>query len=68
MSKERELLDTRGAAAYVKALPNYLEKLRCKGGGPVYVKRNGMVRYDLADLDTWLNAGKRRSTSESVAA
>lgn len=63
--ERRPPLDTVAAAAYAGAKPNYLEKLRCTGGGPVFIKRNGMVRYDPDDLDAWLEAGKRRSTSET---
>ena len=61
--KERRVpLDTPDAAAYLNVLPNYLEKLRCNGDGPVFIKRNGLVRYDPDDLDAWIEAGKRRST------
>jgi Helix-turn-helix domain len=63
--ERRPPLDTTAAATYTGAKPNYLEKLRCTGGGPVFIKRNGMVRYDPDDLDAWLEAGKRRSTSET---
>jgi hypothetical protein len=58
----RQPLDTLGAAAYLNVLPSYLERLRCNGDGPVFVKRNGLVRYDCDDLDTWFEAGKRRFT------
>jgi hypothetical protein len=67
MSKEtkerRPPLDTPAAADYLNVLPSYLERLRCTGDGPVFVKRSGLIRYDPDDLDTWLNAGKRQSTS-----
>jgi hypothetical protein len=66
--KRRPLFDTMDAAIYIDARPNYLEKLRCNGGGPVFIKRNGLVRYDPDDLDAWLNAGKRTSTSGVRAA
>jgi hypothetical protein len=62
--ERRQPLDTPGAAAYLNVLPNYLEKLRCNSGGPVFIKRNGLVRYDPDDLDSWIEAGKRRSTSD----
>lgn len=61
--ERRPPLDTKAAAVYVNTEPNYLEKLRCTGGGPVFIKRNGMVRYDPDDLDAWLDAGKVASTS-----
>jgi len=60
----RPPVDVRGAAAYTGFGEGYLSKLRCIGGGPVFIKRNGVVRYDLADLDAWLESGKRKSTSD----
>jgi choline dehydrogenase-like flavoprotein len=60
----RPPLDTKEAAIYTNTRPNYLEKLRCLGGGPVFIKRKGAVRYDPDDLDAWLEAGKRKSTSD----
>jgi hypothetical protein len=63
--ERRPPLNTNAAATYVGTTRNYLEKLRCSGGGPLFIKRNGMVRYAPDDLDTWLDAGKRRSTADS---
>ncbi|MCK1304712.1 MULTISPECIES: hypothetical protein [unclassified Bradyrhizobium] len=63
--EHRPPVDVKGAATYTGFGEGYLNKLRCKGGGPVYLKRNGVVRYDLDDLDDWLAAGKRKSTSDS---
>ena len=68
VKERRPPLDTPAAAIYTNTKPNYLEKLRCTGGGPVFIKRNGFVKYDPDDLDAWLEAGKRRSTSETEAA
>jgi hypothetical protein len=65
--EHRPPVDVKGAAAYTGYGEGYLNKLRCTGGGPVYIKRNGTVRYDLNDLDAWLSAGKVRSTSEAAA-
>ncbi|WP_051334340.1 hypothetical protein [Bradyrhizobium sp. Ai1a-2] len=63
----RPPVDVKGAAVYTGFGEGYLNKLRCTGGGPVYIKRNGTIRYDLDDLDAWLSAGKVRSTSEVAA-
>lgn len=60
----RPPLDTTAAGAYVGMSRNYLEKLRLTGAGPVFIKRVGVVRYDPDDLDAWLEAGKKRSTSD----
>jgi hypothetical protein len=59
----RPPVDTQGAAIYTGLAESYLTKIRCTGGGPVFIKRNGVVRYDLDDLDAWLEAGKLASTS-----
>ncbi|PAY06647.1 DNA-binding protein [Bradyrhizobium sp. UFLA03-84] len=64
VKERRAPLDTAAAAIYTGTRPNYLEKLRCTGGGPLYIKRKGAVRYDPDDLDAWLEAGKRKSTSD----
>ena len=68
VKERRPPLNTRDAAAYIGARPNYLEKLRCTGSGPIFIKRNGLVRYDPDDLDAYLAAGKRRSTSDAQVA
>ena len=46
----RPPIDTKAAAIYTGSKPNYLEKLRCTGGGPVFIKRKGVVKYDPDDL------------------
>ncbi len=67
-TKERRApINTKEAAAYLGFTPNWLEKLRVMGGGPAYLKRGSAVRYFPDDLDSWLEAGKRRSTSQEVA-
>lgn len=57
-------LTVKEAADYLRCHPNTLGKLRTKGGGPVYYKKFGRVIYDTADLDRWMNEGKRTSTSD----
>jgi hypothetical protein len=61
--ERRPPLDTAAAAIYTGTTRGHLEKLRCTGGGPIYIKRGGLVRYDPDDLDAWLDAGKIASTS-----
>ncbi len=64
------LLSTAEAAAQLGLSPGYLKTLRVTGGGPVFVKLGGTrrVAYDPADLDAWVQASKRRSTSDQGAA
>jgi len=53
------------AAAYVGLSPSTLAKMRLRGDGPAYAKAGPrVVVYDLADLDSWLDGRKRRSTSD----
>ena len=42
-----------------------LETLRCRGGGPVFVKLNKKVRYTRRALLEWLASASRSSTSDS---
>lgn len=53
-------------AVFVLALsPRTLEALRLKGGGPPYIALTPRaVRYRRADLDAWIDARKRTSTSD----
>lgn len=62
----RPPIDTVAAAVYAGVTEGYLNKLRVTGGGPLFIKRNGLVRYDPGDLDAWLEAGKINSTSQSA--
>jgi excisionase family DNA binding protein len=61
------LFSTSVAASYLGLSPSYLNKLRCTGGGPYFVKLGRRVLYRKADLDSWLEACRRRSTSEQEA-
>jgi len=55
------------AASYVGLSPSTLAKMRLRGDGPIYSKAGPrVVIYDKADLDMWLEAQKRRSTSEVI--
>ena len=61
----QRLLNTVEASAYCGSSASTFEKLRLNGGGPVYSKIGRRVVYRLADLDEWLAANRRRSTSDS---
>ncbi len=63
------LLRTADAARYCGFSKSTLEKLRCYGGGPAFVRRGRSVFYDVHDLDDWLASLNRfHSTSEADAA
>jgi len=60
---QRGLLDVREAAAYVGLSKSTLDKMRCFGTGPRYIKlTSAAVRYDPSDLKEWIAA--RRSSPE----
>lgn len=64
----RPPIDVKAAAVYTGFGESYLNKLRCKGGGPVFIKHAGTVRYTPDDLDAWLASLKRNSTAAPQAA
>lgn len=59
----RGMLRTEGAARYTGLSVSTLEKLRLTGGGPIYCQPTRTVLYDPDDLDRWLTAHRRSSTS-----
>jgi hypothetical protein len=64
----RQLYDTQTAAEYLGNLkPNTLEGWRVQGVGPRYVKCGRLVRYNVTDLDAYLESRVRSSTSQRAA-
>ena len=59
-----ELLRTASAAAVAGLSASTLNKLRCTGGGPAFLKLGRAVRYKRDDLEDWLDSQRIRSTSE----
>lgn len=54
-------------AAHLLGLsPRTLEKHRCDGTGPIYRKLGGRVVYTVVDLQAWIDAAARLSTSEAA--
>lgn len=60
-------LDTREAALFTNHPEPTLETPRCRGGGPVFIKRGKKVLYTRRALLEWLRAGERTSTSDPSA-
>lgn len=59
-------LDTRNAALYLGLKEKTLAMMRGSGTGPKFIKR-GRVFYFKEDLDAWLNAqGRFTSTAQSL--
>lgn len=63
----KDMLDVNGAASYLRLAKQTLNKLRSVGGSPPYYKAGRRVLYDRAELDRWLDARRRRSTSDQGA-
>ncbi|OWV82708.1 helix-turn-helix domain-containing protein [Rhizobium sp. R693] len=64
MQSTLSFLETTEAAALCRLSKQYLEKLRCTGGGPIFVKLGRRVRYRPADIQAWSEANRRTSTSD----
>lgn len=58
---------TTEAARLLGLSPRTLEKHRCDGTGPIYHKLGGRVVYIMTDLQAWIEAAARHSTSEAAA-
>lgn len=61
---ESEFLKTKEAAAFYRRSPAFLEKKRCEGGGPRYIKCGRSILYRRSDLEAWLKDREFTSTSE----
>jgi hypothetical protein len=57
-------LDDKAAAARTGLSTKTLANWRWAGTGPPYYKLGGRVLYDRDDLDVWLAARRRTSTSD----
>ncbi len=65
----KRLLDVREAAARLGLSKSTLDKMRCSGRGPRYIRATDRaVRYDPADLAAFADGRRRRSTSEEAIA
>ena len=56
------------AANYLGLAVSTLNKRRVTGDTPAFVKLGRRVLYDSKDLDEWLAAHRRRSTSDAARA
>ena len=50
----RELVGSPGAARYIGVQPQTLANWRYLGKGPRYYRVGQLVKYDVRDLDRWL--------------
>ncbi len=61
---QKDFLTTRQAAELLGLKPNTLEIWRLRGTGPKFCKFSRAVRYRLTDLETYIQARTRTSTSQ----
>jgi excisionase family DNA binding protein len=54
------------AAHYLGLSKAFLDKARCRGDGPTYLKLGSRVRYRREALDEWLRAHERQNTSQAA--
>jgi len=63
-----KLLNTHEAAEFLGGFkPKTLECWRTRGEGPPYRKIGRLVKYDESDLLSFIESGKRHSTSQVAA-
>lgn len=63
-----ELLNSREAADVLRLSVPTLERMRCQGTGPPFIKlgsgKRARVVYRRGDLDAWIASMRHQSTSE----
>lgn len=59
------LVKEREAAEHLGVSVRTLQKWRLQGNGPRFVKLGHAVRYDSEDLEIYIDASRRRSTSDT---
>lgn len=64
-TNDNRLLTNDEACARLAVSRSYLPKLRVYGGGPPFLKLGRAIRYRPGDLDAWLAASARSSTSDT---
>jgi hypothetical protein len=63
-----EALGERDAARIVGLSPATLSTLRCRGGGPPFLRLGRAIRYRVSDLRAWRDARLVTSTADTSTA
>lgn len=63
-----QLYRTPDAAKRLSLSESSLEKMRCAGNGPAFVRLGRAVAYRESDLEAWVAANTCRNTSEIAEA
>ena len=61
-------LRVREAAAHLSLSKSTLDKMRVRGGGPLFLRLGRRVVYDLSDLEAWAVQGRRARASDKAGA
>ncbi|CAN7701148.1 helix-turn-helix transcriptional regulator [Mesorhizobium sp. LjNodule214] len=56
------------AAKYLGLSKSFLDKARCYGGGPAFIKLGASVIYRTDDLDAWVAANLRVPSNDNSRA
>ena len=64
LSLKRPKMRTQAASHYTGLAESTLEKMRVRGDGCPFIRIGRAVLYDPDDLDAWLAANRRKSTSD----
>ena len=59
-----QLMTVEQAAQYLGLAVSTLNKWRCHGGGPAFLKMGRAVRYKMESLDNYIDSSERQSTSD----
>ena len=66
MTDDDLMLDVQAAARFTGIAVATLAKMRCIGGGPLFVKLGRRVVYRRSDVIAWLDARRVKNTSEAA--
>ena len=58
------IMTVQQAAVYLGLAVSTLNKWRCHGGGPVFIKMGRAVRYRIEDLEIYIDNSRLNSTAE----
>lgn len=58
------LMSEKEAALLMQTSVSFLQKLRIRGDGPKFLKMSKNIRYRKADIEAYLLASERQSTSK----
>ncbi len=66
MTPSPDVLSPKEAARALRLATASLAKMRCRGGGPDYLKLGRRIVYERSALDHWLDARRAKSTSDAA--